>query len=391
MTTVELPSTFYDDAPVTANRTSAMEYLRGPGEVYRAGDMWYITSYEGVRYAQTHPDVFSSARAFDAVSAVITMIPIAIDPPAHSHYRRMLDPLFGPKRIDHIEPSLRAQVRAHIDAFADRGECDVVADLAVKFPTQAILTLLGLPLQDLPKFLDWVGGLIKVESVNVLNDAPSERQIACSTALFGYLQEQVALKRDAPGDDILSAILAMSGDDAWTDAEILGMCFLLMLAGLDTVTGAIGFCMLELAKDTVLRRRLLDDPDLISPFVEEILRLDGPVPMLPRVTTSDVEVAGTVIPAGSHVALVLGTANREGPNSASRHTIDLGGRVTHLGFGGGIHRCLGSHLARRELRLTIEEFHARIPDYSLAGTPSVKWPSGTIHLSSLPLSFPVNP
>ena len=389
MTTVELASTFYDEAPVAENRTAATEYLRGPGEVYRAGDMWYITSYEGVRYAQKHPELFSSARAFDAISAVVTMVPIAIDPPAHSHYRRVLDPLFGPKRIDRIESSLRAQVRAHIDGFADTGSCDVVADLAVKFPTQAILTLLGLPIDDLPRFLDWVGGLIKVESINVMADAPSERQIACSTALFGYLQEHVALKRETPGDDILSDILAISGDDAWTEAEILGMCFLLMLAGLDTVTGAIGFCMLELAQDAVLRQRLLDDPSLISSFVEETLRLDGPVPIVPRVTTTDVEVAGTLIPAGSHVALVLGTANREGPHSTSPHTIDLSARVTHLGFGGGIHRCLGSHLARRELLLTIQEFHARIPHYALAGTPTVTWPSGTIHLSSLPLTFPV--
>jgi cytochrome P450 len=390
MTTVELASTFYDEAPVAENRTAAMEYLRGPGEVYRAGDMWYLTSYDAVRYAQKHPEVFSSARAFDAISNLVTMVPIAIDPPAHSHYRRMLDPLFGPKRIDRIESSLRGQVRAHIDGFVDKGTCDVVDDLAVKFPTQAILTLLGLPLEDLPQFLDWVGGLIKVESINVLADEPSERQLACSMGLFGYLQEHVALKRETPGDDILSDILAISGDDAWTEAEILGMCFLLMLAGLDTVTGSIGFCMLELALDTALRQRLLDDPGLIGPFVEETLRLDGPVPVVPRVTTTDVEVAGTLIPAGSHVALVLGTANREGPHSVSPHTIDLDARVTHLGFGGGIHRCLGSHLARRELRLTIEEFHARIPDYTLAGTPTVRWPSGTIHLSSLPLKFPVS-
>ena len=384
---VELASTFYDDAPVAENRTAAIEYLRRPGEVFLAGNMWYITSYEGVRYAQRHPELFSSARAFDAISAVVKMVPLAIDPPAHRHYRQVLDPLFGPKRIDRIEPSLRAQVRAHIDGFVDKGTCDVVSDLAAKFPTQAILTLLGLPLADLPQFLEWIGALIKVESINVLADEPSERQLASSLALFAYLQEQVELKRESPGDDILSDILAISGDDAWTDPEILGMCFLLMLAGLDTVTGSIGFCMLELAKDAALRQRLLDDPGLISPFVEETLRLDGPVPIVPRVTTTDVEVAGTLIPAGAHVALVLGTANREGPHSTSPHTIDLGTRVTHLGFGGGIHRCLGSHLARRELRLTIEEFHARIPHYTLAGTPTVMWPSGTIHLSSLPLRF----
>jgi cytochrome P450 len=388
MRTVELPSNYYDEAPMSEGRAEAMEYLRGPGDVYKAGETWYITSYEGVRYAQTHPEVFSSAHAFDFVSAAIQLVPIAIDPPDHKRYRRMLDPLFGPKRIDQIEPDLRAQVGAHIEAFAPAGKCDIVADLAFKYPTQAILTLLGLPLEDLPQFLAWVAGLIKNVSAGVVADGPTPRQVECSLGLFGYLQEQIAYKRSHPGDDILSDILALDGDDAWTEAEMLGMCFLLLLAGLDTVTGSIGFCMLRLASDTALRRRLLDDPSLIGPFVEEVLRLDGPVPMVPRMTTTDVEVAGTVIPAGAHVALVLGTANRECPHATYPHGIDLAQRrSTHVAFGGGIHRCLGSHLARRELRLTIEEFHARITDYELAGTPTVMWPSGTVHLTSLPLRF----
>jgi len=121
MTTVELSGDFYNDAPMRDGRTAACEYWRRPGEVYRAGDIWYITSYEGVRYAQKHPELFSSAHAFDAISGAIAMIPIAVDPPKHAHYRRILDPMLGPKRVDRLEDDLRAQVRAHVDAFAGRG------------------------------------------------------------------------------------------------------------------------------------------------------------------------------------------------------------------------------------------------------------------------------
>ena len=202
-------------------------------------------------------------------------------------------------------------MRAHIDAFADKGQCDVVADLAVKFPTQAILTLFGLPQEDLPQFLEWVAGLIKNTSVNSIAGVPTERQLECSLQLFGYLQEHITRKRARPCDDMLSNILALSGDDAWTDAELLGLCFLFVLAGLDTVTGAIGFCMLNLALDNALRAGLIENPTLITPFVEEVLRLEGPVPVVPRVTTADVDIAGDLIPAGARVLLLLATANRE--------------------------------------------------------------------------------
>lgn len=388
MKTAELGEDFYDRAPMLDGRTAVCAYWREPGDIYRAGDVWYLTSFEAVRYAQTHPELFSSAHAFDAISAAIKLIPIAIDPPEHARYRRILDPMLGHKRMSQLEASLRAQVRAHIDAFADTGHCDVVADLAVTFPTQAILTLFGLPQQDLPQFLHWVDGLIKNTSVNTIAGTPSERQLECSQQLFGYLQDHLARKRAHPSDDILSDTLALTGDDAWTDAELLGLCFLFILAGLDTVSGAIGFCMLNLAQDAVLRKRMVENPTLIAPFVEEVLRLEGPVPVVPRVTTADVEVAGTLIPAGARVLLVLATANREGARRSSPDEIDLVEKSAHLAFGGGIHRCLGAHLARVELRLAIEEFHCRIPDYRLAGTPTVVWPSATIHLKSLPLVFP---
>lgn len=388
MTTTELPDDFYVGTPMAQDRTAAMEYLRRPGPVYRVGPTWIIASYDGVRFAQKNPDIFSSEKAFDGVANAIKMIPLAIDPPKHADYRRVLDPMFGPKRMDAMDADLRAQLRRHIDQFAPLGRCDVVEDLSYKFPTQAILTLFGLPLEHLPQFLDWTYGIIKEANVSSLGDEPTPRVIECSMALFGFLAEQLEAKRRQPGEDMLSAILAIDGDDAWTDEEILGLCFLIVLAGLDTVTGAIGYSLLTLAKDPALRRKLIDDPALISPFVEEVLRLDGPVPGVPRRTTRDVEVEGVTIPADSQVMLLLGTANREVPSAAEHpHEMDLTAKPTHLGFGGGIHRCLGSHLARRELRLTIEEFHARIPEYRLAGEAKTLWPAGTLGLESLPLEF----
>lgn len=387
MTTTELPDDFYSRLPLAAGRTAAMEYLRRPGPVYKVGSTWMITSYDGVRYAQKNPELFSSAQAFDGVANAIQMIPLAIDPPKHADYRRVLDPMFGPKRMEAMDADLRAQLRGHIDAFAPTGRCDVVEDLSYKFPTQAILTLFGLPLEHLPQFLEWVSGIIKDREVSTLDGEASPRVIECSMALFGFLAEQLEIKRSHPGDDMLSSVLALDGDDAWTDPEILGLCFLIVLAGLDTVTGAIGYSLLNLATDPELRHRLIADPALISPFVEEILRLDGPVPGVPRKTTADVEVEGVMIPAGSPVLLMLGTANREGPYADTPHEMNLSVKATHLGFGGGIHRCLGSHLARRELRLTIEEFHARIPDYRLAGEAETLWPAGTFGLKSLPLEF----
>ncbi|HME47935.1 cytochrome P450 [Mycobacterium sp.] len=262
-----------------------------------------------------------------------------------------------------------------------------MAELAYKFPTQAILTLFGLPKDDLPQFLEWVTGLVKDVTVNTIADEPTPRQVECGLAMFAYLQQQLDNKRQHPGDDMLSEILSLRGDDAWTDAEVLGLCFLFVIAGLDTVTGTIGFTIMRLAEDPALRRRLIDDPELIPPFVDEMVRLEGPVPGVPRVATQDVEVAGVTIPAGAHVMLLLSTANREVPGPRHPHTLDLGEKSTHLGFGGGIHRCLGSHLARRELRLTVEEFLARIPDFRVSGTPQIRWPSGTLNLATLPLEF----
>lgn len=375
------------EAPMAGDRGAGWAYVRSGGDVFEADGMWYLTSLEAVQFAHRHPELFSSAAIQQMLGAPVPLVPLAIDPPNHLRFRKVLDPMFAPRVINAMEDSLRAQVREMITGFADRGSCDVMADLARLYPTQVFLTLFGMPIEHRDMYLGWVETLIEKSAT----PEASDEVMAAGLALFAYLQEFITEKRATPGDDLLSKIMAISGDEAWTDDELMGMCFLFTLAGLDTVTATIGFVMYHLAHDAELRRRLIADPSLVGPTIEEIIRLENSAPTTPRNTTRDVEVCGVTIPAGSVVMLVLGSANRDETRFANPNSIDVDqAERGHLGFGGGIHRCLGSHLARRELRLVVEEFHRLIPDYSIAPgvEPKVVWPSGTLHFKSLPLEFP---
>jgi cytochrome P450 len=388
--TVTTGSFRFSDAPMQRDRTAGWRFVRQAGEVFQDIDgTWYLTSLEAVRFAHRNPDIFSSARAFDELGSPVPLIPLAIDPPDHVRYRRVLDQMLAPRVINALEDGLRAQIRELIEGFSDSGMCDIVHDVARLYPTQVFLTLFGLPVADRDQFIEWSEAII--ENATVGAGEPPPEIIENAMALFAYLQGHVETKRVAPGDDMLSRILALSGEEAWSDREVLGLCFLFTLAGLDTVAAEIGFVMLHLARNPDLRARVVTEPDAVMPAIEEILRLELPAPTTPRVTVCDVEVCGVTIPADSPVMLCLATANREAglgphPDEVDPEQADR----NHLSFGGGIHRCLGAHLARRELRLVVEEFHKMIPDYQLeAGfEPEIVWPSGTFHLRSLPLVFP---
>ena len=175
-----------------------------------------------------------------------------------------------------------------------------------------------------------------------------------------------------------------------TDEEILGLSFLFVLAGLDTVTSALSTAFATLAAEPELRRQITADPSVIPAAVEELLRADGPVVTVPRVATRDVELAGQLIPADSYVAVAIGAANHDGAEFTDPDAIDFGRNARSLAFGGGPHGCLGAHLARMEMRVAIEEWHRRIPDYQIApgAAMSAGWPAALVGLDSLPLVFP---
>jgi len=377
------------EAPMAKDRTEGWRYLRSFGDVFQAEDgSFFLTGAEQVTFAYTHPEIFSSAKAFESLGSPIPLVPIAIDPPEHVRYRRVLDPMLAPRVVNAMEGELRRQVDVIIDLFAQKSSFDAVDDLARLYPTQVFLTIAGMPLEDRDQFIEWSEFIIE-HSVAGLDGADPE-VLATAGAVFMYINGFIEKKRLEPGDDILSKVLQLEGEDKWTDDEIFGMCFLFVLAGLDTVTAALGFSLYHLAKDQELQSRLRADYSLIPAFIEEVLRLEPPAPIGPRVTLSEVVVDGVTIPEGSLVNVVLGAANRDerrfpNPDEFSLETADR----NHFAFGGGIHRCLGSHLAKREVRLVLEELFDKIGTFTLApdAEPEIVWPSGTSHLKSVPIDF----
>ncbi|WP_156736653.1 MULTISPECIES: cytochrome P450, partial [unclassified Mycobacterium] len=209
-----------------------------------------------------------------------------------------------------------------------------------------------------------------------------------SQLLLEYLVNAIQQRRQNPGSDMLSQVMASDGD--FTDLELLGMSHLLILAGLDTVTAAIGFCLFELARRPQLRASLRENPRQIRVFIEEIVRLEPSAPVAPRITTQFVEIGGMTLPPGTSVRLCMAAVNRDESDATSVNELVMDGKVhRHWGFGGGPHRCLGSHLARIELTVIVGEWLRQIPDFDVPAdyVPAINYPSKSFALKELPLRW----
>jgi cytochrome P450 len=383
--------------PVAESRTAAYAIMRDAGPVIgaRRGQRWFhmITSSDAAEFALKHPELFSSKRAFDLVGSPLAMVPIAFDPPEHTRYRRVLQPFFSPRGIAAWQPMMRALAGQLIDGFAARGACDLVAELAVPLPAQVFLTLFGLPLEDRDRLIAWKEALLDFAAPGGERSAggPSEQAVRLGAELYEYLLSHIARRRQGGGaGDLLGRLLADTSDERLGDDELLGLSFLFVLAGLETVTSALSTAFAILAAEPALRRQIAADRAVIPRAVEELLRVDGPVVFVPRIATQDVDLAGQRIPEGSYVMIAIAAASRDPAEHPEPDSIDFGRQERHLAFGGGPHRCLGSHLARMELRVALEEWHRRIPDYRLAPgvIPRPTWPAAVVGIDSLPLVFP---
>ena len=377
-----LPRLEYTSLPMTADRGVGWKVLRDAGPVVFMNGYYYITRREDVLTALRNPKVFSSRLALQPPGNPFPVLPLAFDPPEHTRYRKILQPFFSPLGLSKSRPVLVRHAADMIDALAGRGECDAMKDLASIYPFQVFLDLYGLPLEDRDRLIAWKDAVIA--------DKPyvSEADIAPARALYQYLSDAIQQRREDPGSDMLSAV--MTGDGDFTDLELLGMSHLLILAGLDTVTAAIGFSLLELARRPALREQLRGNQRQIRVFIEEIVRLEPSAPVAPRVLTQTTVVGGMTLPAGSSVHLCMAAINRDGSDSISTDELVMDGKVhRHWGFGGGPHRCLGSHLARMELTVIVDEWLKRIPEFALAPDyhPEIKFPSKTFALTQLPLRF----
>ena len=370
--------------PFAQDRDAAWHMLLAPGKVAVSdAGVYFLSGADVVEEAATHPELFSSQGAFDLVGSPFPMVPIAFDPPEHTRFRRVLDKFFGPRRMAERAPELREQVGKLIDQIMAAGSSsEVMSALAIPFPSQVFLTLFGLPLGDRDLLIGWKDAVLEFSAAE--GAAASPETLARGSELLSYLNGHLADRRGSDSDDLLSQLLSDSSDGALTEEEIIGLCFLFLIAGLDTVTAATGFALYELARNPALRATVIDDQEAVTHFIEEVLRINPPVPYVPRMTTAEVTVAGVTIPGGSTCWLGLGTANRDPERYPDADVIHQR-RDNHFTFGRGPHRCLGSHLARLELRLIIEEWNRRIPRYSVLEEPTVGWPCGTLHFRELHL------
>ncbi|WP_231626991.1 cytochrome P450 family protein [Streptomyces apocyni] len=315
-----------------------------------------------------------------------------IDPPDHTRLRRLVSKAFTPRRVAEFAPRVQELTDQFIDGFAARGEADLIHDFAFPLPIYAICDLLGVPPEDQDDFRDWAGMMIRHGGGPRGGVARSVKKIR------DYLAELIHRKRENPGDDLISGLIKASDHgEHLTENEAAAMCFVLLFAGFETTINLIGNGLYALFQNPGQRTRLQDslrrgERGLLETGVEELLRYDGPVELATwRFATEPLSVGGQHIATGDPVLVVLAAADRDPARFTDPDTLDLSRRDNqHLGYGHGIHYCLGAPLARLEGQLALATLLTRLPDIQLAVPPEeLRWRGGLIMrgLRQLPVSF----
>jgi cytochrome P450 len=350
---------------------------------------------ENSQFVLQNPELFSS-RVELGLGNVRPLIPLNVDPPDHSKYRKLLDPLFAPRRMDEQDADITRRANSLIDGFINQGECNFSEEFAEIFPSLVFLGLLGLPEDELDMFLRMRNGILHPEVVDpeALGDFDRIAEIRTATGqdIYAYFGELVDRRRREPSADIITRFIeADVGGDKLSKEDILDIMFLFVIAGLDTVSDSLTCFYAFLATHPGHRRQIAQNPALIPSAVEELLRWETPVPSgVPRVATEDVVLpGGQEVPSGCPVMVSYGAADVDPETFGDPFEVRFDREKNpHLAFGGGLHRCLGSHLARRELRVTLKEWHRRIPDYHLTpGHEELEYPPGLRHVKDLMLSW----
>jgi cytochrome P450 len=341
------------------------------------------TRYEDVREIAYDPEHFSSRRVIvrETPPPRIPAPPITSDPPEHRPARMVLLPPFTPDAMKKIEPRARAIANELIDKFARRGSCDAAVEYAQEIPVRVIAHMLGLPESDGDLFRKWIHEVLEVGITDVAV------AVKAAGEMTHYFMGPVHERMQRPGDDLISYLVhAKFNGQAMTPENVLGSLRLLLIAGIDTTWSGIGSCIWHLAKTPEDRRRLVKEPQLMPTAIEELLRAYAPVTMA-REVVKETRINGCTFKPGQMVMLSFPAANRDPEmfEDADRVVIDRK-ENRHAAFGLGIHRCIGSNLARLELTVAVEELLKRIPEFSLDG--EVKWSQGTVRgPRNLPIRF----
>jgi cytochrome P450 len=332
------------------------------------------------------PDLFSSSVIVpEDPDPPYKWIPIMLDPPEHGKWRHLLASYFSPRTVERMADEQRAFAAELVEGIAARGSCDYVAEFAHVFPTTIFLRILGAPTEMLPTFMEWEEAILRRSA-----DSSPDSMVAAMGQVMEYFGGLIAERRAAGatgGDDIVTAAAHWEIDgEPVKDEDLLSCMLLLFMAGLDTVAAQLSYGMHHLATHLADRERLVGEPALVPSVVEETLR-SFPIVQTARKVTADTEFHGCPVRAGDMVVFPLGSANRDEQAFAdgTEFRVDRG-PTRHIAFGAGPHRCLGSHLARQEMAIALEEWHRRIPDYRLDPERPVGEHGGGVYgLDSLPL------
>jgi cytochrome P450 len=372
-----------------------LDMIHRGGFVQVGGGFALSFDRETTDYVLRNHQLFSS-RVEMGLGNVRPLIPLNVDPPFHAKYRKLLDPLFAPRRMEAQEEDITRRVNGFIDTFADHKECNFSDEFAELLPSSVFLGLMGLPEAELAHFIHLRDGILHPDKINpaAKDDAEVRRIVMATTGLeiYDYFSGVTSDRREHPRDDVISGFLAAEIDgDRLSTEEILDILFLFLIAGLDTVSDSLTCFYAFLAQHPEHRRRIVTDPDVIPSAVEELLRWESPVPAgVPRVATETTVLPnGQTVTEGTAVVVSYGAANVDPAAFADGSDVRFDREENrHIAFGGGVHRCLGSHLARRELRITLREWHRRIPDYRIKpGHEDLKYPPGLRHVQNLTLEW----
>jgi len=334
------------------------------------------TTYEAVKEIAYDTEHFSSRRIIvrDVRPELIPAPPITSDPPAHKPAKQLLLPSFTPDAIKKLEPRLRTICNELIDEFINDGKVDAASRYTKHIPVRTSAHMLGIPEADGDLFIKWIHEILEVGIKN------SDRLMGATHEMSAYFAGHIARRKNSPTDDLISTLMNARDKNGQPlpDAHVVGSLRLLLIAGIDTTWSAIGASLWHLARTPGDRERLIAEPELMPIAIEEFLRAYSPVTMA-REVMKETTISGCPVKPGNMVLLSFPAANRDPAvfPDANKVVIDRT-ENRHAAFGLGIHRCVGSNLARMEMTVAIEEWLRRIPDFRLDPAGSVTWSEGTV-------------
>jgi cytochrome P450 len=335
------------------------------------------TTFEAVKQISYDTEHFSSRRVVVRnvrPEVVMPSPPITSDPPLHKPAKQLLLPPFTPDATKKLEPRVRAICNELIDSFIKNGRCDAAAQYSRHIPTRTIAHMLGIPESDSDLFIKWIHEILEL---GIHDDA---MLMKAAHEMSEYFKGHIEARRKNPTDDLITTLMNAKDKSGQplSDLHVLGSLRLLLIAGIDTTWSGIGASLWHLAKTPEDRKRLVDEPELMPTAIEEFLRAYSPVTMA-REVMKETEIAGCPVKPGNMVLLSFPAANRDPAvfPDADKVIIDRQ-HNPHAAFGLGIHRCIGSNLARMEMTVAIEEWLKRIPDFRLDPAGQTRWSEGTV-------------